>query len=96
MVSARCFFELKRRGLFGIERTVTYTDYHDDEYEDDGEQKAEDEDLFSQIEDLSEFIRDYEEKWVSRFSDQFVHRGFITARQRQILMDILSKLEDRS
>jgi len=88
---AKCFFELKRRGVISgaeIPRTVRHEEpSEDDEYEI--------EDLFEQIEGLSESIWKSERKWVDLFYVHFQNHRTITAKQRSILEDILRKLEDR-
>ncbi len=88
---AKCFFELKRRGV--ISGTETPRTRHIEEPSED--EQYEIEDLFDQIEGLSESIWKSERKWVDLIYVHFQKYRTITAKQRSILEDILGKLEDR-
>ena len=92
---AKCYFELRRRGvIFDVqiidERNVSEDDEEGDEY-----QASEDQDLFDEIEGLEEHLRDSERMWVDRFYSHFRNTGRISDKQRDILQSILFKLEGR-
>lgn len=88
---AKCFFELKRRGI--ISGTETPRAVRAEEMSED--ERHEIEDLFEQIEGLSETIWKSERKWVDIIYVHFQKHHTISTKQRSILEDILGKLEDR-
>jgi DNA polymerase III epsilon subunit-like protein len=91
---AKCFFELKRRGIIsGKETPRAVQTGHTEEMSED--EQYEIEDLFEQIEGLSETIWKSERKWVDIIYGYFQKNHTISTKQRSILEDILSKLEDR-
>jgi DNA polymerase-3 subunit epsilon len=95
---AKCFFELKRKGvLFGSETPDADYDDDDDADDDDAEMSADDQELFDSIYELASLCSWFD---TARFVDsvyaQFETRMFITDAQRDALIRIRDMLEEKS
>jgi DNA polymerase III epsilon subunit-like protein len=87
---AKCFFELRRRGVeFGNQVSNDHTGSDDDYL------TIEDQELLDELETLEEFLRRSERKWVNRFIAQFQLTRQLSEKQRNILSSIRFKAEDR-
>ncbi len=84
---AKCFFELKRRGVISGAESP----------EDDNEVSSDDQDLFDEIYSLADLCPWFDtDRFVDNVHAQFEDRGFITDAQRDALIGIRDMLEEKA